>query len=66
MVHAGRQRQAATGSADRGTRRWTEGIDPAKLEIELRSRFNPSEYAEVLLESNGDMLVRRNRGTMAG
>lgn len=40
-----------------GDSQWTEGIDPAKLEIELRSRFKPSEYAEVLLESDGDMLV---------
>ena len=40
-----------------GTPEWLDGVDPAKLEIELAGRVLPSPYADVLLESEGDMLV---------
>jgi hypothetical protein len=40
-----------------GQAQWLEGIDPAKLEIELNGRMLPSQYAEVLLHSEGHMLV---------
>ena len=40
-----------------GEPEWLEGIDPARLEIELNGRFLPSDYADVLLESDGDVLV---------
>ncbi len=36
---------------------WLEGIDPAKLEIELGCRLVPVTDMEVLLESEGDALV---------
>jgi hypothetical protein len=36
---------------------WLEGVDPTKLEIELQGRVHPSDDAEVLLESEGDMLI---------
>lgn len=36
---------------------WLEGIDPAGLEIELSGRMLPSSYADVVLASEGDMLV---------
>ena len=36
---------------------WLEGVDPSKLEIELNGRVLPSQFAEVLLESEGDMLL---------
>jgi hypothetical protein len=42
-----------------GESRWLEGVDPAKLEIELVSRLVPPPTAEVLLSSEGDMLVAR-------
>lgn len=38
---------------------WLRGVDPAKLEIELNSRYQPADDAEVLLSSAGDMLVSR-------
>ena len=40
-----------------GEPEWLEGIDPAGLEIELAGRMLPSENAEVVLASEGDMLV---------
>jgi hypothetical protein len=36
---------------------WLQGIDPAQLEIELNGRIIPSPEANVVLESEGDMLV---------
>jgi hypothetical protein len=36
---------------------WLEGIDPTGLEIELSGRVLPSDYADVVLSSEGDMLV---------
>lgn len=42
-----------------GDPEWRRGIDPTKLEIELNGRMTPSTYAEVLLHSEGDMLVSR-------
>ncbi len=38
---------------------WSGDIDPAKLEIELNGRLEASPFAEVLLESEGDVLVSR-------
>ena len=43
----------------KGDPAWVAGIDPAQLEIELCGRMKPSEYAEVLVESEGDMLLSR-------
>jgi hypothetical protein len=43
-----------------GDPRWLEGVDPAELEIELNGRLQPSDFAEVLLESEGDVLVSRD------
>jgi len=40
-----------------GSRPWLQGIDPKKVEIELHGRTVPSQYAEVLLASEGDVLV---------
>jgi len=40
-----------------GDPKWGEGIDPSKLQIELNGRMAPSASAEVLLESEGDMLI---------
>jgi hypothetical protein len=42
-----------------GEPEWIEGIDPAKLAVELNHRIVPSRVAEVLLESEGDVLVTR-------
>lgn len=42
-----------------GDPEWLEGIDPSKLEIELRGRIIPDPAAEVLLESEGDVLISR-------
>ncbi|MBN2476853.1 MAG: hypothetical protein JXB62_19760 [Pirellulales bacterium] len=42
-----------------GDPRWLDGIDPEKLEIELNGRIDPGPTAEVLLESEGDVLVSR-------
>jgi hypothetical protein len=42
-----------------GDPEWLRGVDPAKLEIELNGRMLHSTYAEVLLDSEGDMLVSR-------
>jgi hypothetical protein len=36
---------------------WLAGVDPAKLEIELRSRIAPPAGAKTLLESDGDTLI---------
>jgi hypothetical protein len=36
---------------------WLAGVDPSKVEIELNGRVRPSSTADVLLESEGDMLV---------
>lgn len=38
---------------------WSEGVDPSKVEIQLHSRIVPSEYADVLLRSDGDVIVSR-------
>ena len=38
---------------------WSQGIDASKVDIELHRRFKPSEYGELLLESNGDAIVTR-------
>lgn len=40
-----------------GDPEWLAGIDPAGLEIELSGRMLPSSYADVMLASDGDMLV---------
>lgn len=40
-----------------GAPEWLEGIDPAKADIRLRGRIQPSEYAETLVESEGDAIV---------
>ena len=42
-----------------GEKEWTEGIDQTKLEIELNGRFAPADGFDVLLESEGDMLIGR-------
>ena len=36
---------------------WLEGIDPAKVDIELNSRLAPPEDAKILLASKDDVLV---------
>jgi hypothetical protein len=38
---------------------WSEDIVPAELEIELNSRLEPAEQADVLLHSTADALVSR-------
>ncbi len=38
---------------------WSEGIDAAKVEIELNGRLKPVDWAEALLESDNDVLVGR-------
>jgi hypothetical protein len=43
----------------KGEKEWLEGIDPSKLTMELNSRFEPAEDADVLLKSEGDVLVTR-------
>ena len=42
-----------------GAEDWLTGIDPAKVEIELHGRLIPPDDAEVLLDSEGDVLVSR-------
>jgi len=42
-----------------GEPEWLEDVDPAKLEIELGGRLVPSDFADVVLESEGDALVTR-------
>ena len=44
-----------------GDPRWTQGIDPLKLDIELNHRMTPSDGAETLLESEGDVLISSRR-----
>lgn len=44
-----------------GKPEWLEGIDPAKLQVELNLRTVPSAGAEVLLESEGNPLVTSER-----
>jgi hypothetical protein len=40
-----------------GDPKWLEGVDPAKSEIELKSRLEPPEDAKILLASKDDALV---------
>ena len=40
-----------------GRPEWCKDIDPSKLEIELNGRIKPGPTADVLLESEGDMLI---------
>jgi len=49
-----------------GDPQWLRDVDPSKLEIQLNSRIRPTEYTQVLLESEGDMLVSRERVPMSG
>jgi hypothetical protein len=42
-----------------GNRDWLDGVDPAKLEVELHWRIRPPKSADVLLESEGDAIVSR-------
>ena len=44
-----------------GEPEWLDGIDPSKLEIELRSRILKSRMAKVLLESQRDLLISREQ-----
>jgi len=44
-----------------GRPEWLGGVDPSQVEIELSHRLIPSRDAEVLLESEGDMLVSAER-----
>ena len=56
----GGQKHREVRSLD-GNPQWLEGVDPAKLEIELNHRLIPSRDVEVLLESEGDVLVSTER-----
>lgn len=47
-----RQVRSLTGKPE-----WLEGVDPAKVEIELNGRMKPSPDAEVVLASDDDMLA---------
>jgi hypothetical protein len=38
---------------------WSDGVDAARLEIELNGRLKPPEWAEHLLDSDGDALAWR-------
>ncbi len=38
---------------------WAQGIDPARVEIELNGRLTPVDWAQSLLESHQDVLVAR-------
>jgi hypothetical protein len=40
---------------------WTAGVDPAKLGIELEGRYVPDRWAEIVVESENDALVSRQR-----
>ena len=42
-----------------GVPEWLEGIDPKRVEIELRSRLIPPKDAKTLLKSGDDVLVSR-------
>jgi hypothetical protein len=42
-----------------GQRRWIEGVDASKLQIQLRRRIVPEIRVQTLLRSNGDVLVAR-------
>jgi uncharacterized protein DUF4350 len=42
-----------------GKKEWTQGIDPAKLEIKLNGRFVASPDFDLLLEADGDVLISR-------
>ena len=42
-----------------GVPEWLEGIDPKRVEIELRSRLVPPKDAKTLLKSGDDVLVSR-------
>jgi hypothetical protein len=44
-----------------GDPEWLEGVDPSKLAVELNHRLVPSRRAEVLLESEGDVLISSER-----
>lgn len=44
-----------------GERRWCAAVEPNDLEIELSGRIEPSLGTEVVLESEGSMLVGRKR-----
>lgn len=51
-----RPRDVRTLHSDYG---WLDGVDPAKVEIQLNGRMTESVLAYVLLESDGDALVTR-------
>lgn len=55
----GRDRPHTVRTLTGGDPQWLQGVDPSKLEIQLRSRILPPPTAEVLLESEGDVLVSR-------
>lgn len=44
-----------------GQSEWHRDMDPAKLDVELGCRFLPTTDTEVLLESEGDMLIGYRR-----
>jgi hypothetical protein len=44
-----------------GDDEWLEGVDPAKLEIELNGRVLPHHRADVLLRSEDDLLISSRR-----
>lgn len=53
------QRQRRDVRTLQGESRWLDGVDPAQLEMELVGRLVPPPSAEILLSSEGDMLVAR-------
>jgi hypothetical protein len=54
----GNSRQVASLSGDP---EWLAGVDPKKLEIELRGKLTPASEAQVVLASPSDVLVTRQR-----
>jgi hypothetical protein len=50
----GRDRKVRTLS---GEAAWLDGVEPAKVEIELAARIEPGAYADTLLKSKNDVLV---------
>jgi len=54
-----RNRQRRDVRTLQGESRWLDGVEAAQLEIELVGRLIPPPTAELLLSSEGDMLVAR-------
>lgn len=54
----GKRRKAGALTGDP---KWLAGIDPKKLDLELRGKFKPAADAQIVLASAGDSIVTRER-----